>query len=510
MAMMQGMQGDMSGFMGSDPKRRKITKTLVCRHFAKGYCQMGEACGFAHGDHELGASSNAPPNMASSVPAGAVLKTKICNYFAAGSCTRGPACNFAHGEHELGSPQNGAAAQFGNDTSGLDQLLQEFGADGGSGHMSQEDELLLQQLMSDTGAGGMGGGMGGMQSGGGQQQGKGGGKGFMKTKLCTLFESGHCPRAQCSFAHGQHEIGTPQGASAGNHSNGQKGQKPAQQPWAQQSAGWQDNSGWGQEDDYTQELNQLQTAMLQGTGHSGGPKVVSAMSSPWANKAGVQAIMANQGWQTSPQPDQGGKGGFKNAAPQSWQAQQAPQGGKGFKKTKVCTNHAGGYCARGESCTFAHGEEELGTLQGSSGAMQQQQWGQPQQQQQGSGFKKSKLCHHFAQSGTCGRGEACGFAHGEHELGTMQTGGGAGAGDFMQMGKGGKGGPTTAEKELFNFKTTPCNNWMNTGSCPRGERCSFAHGEGELMAPGQAKNVVEQMEQDGSMEAGGMDFTGVF
>jgi len=90
----------------------------------------------------------------------------------------------------------------------------------------------------------------------------------------------------------------------------------------------------------------------------------------------------------------------------------------------------------------------------------------------------------------------------------LQVAGAGGPGAFQQTaqkggGGAGKGGPTPAEKELYNFKTSMCNNFTNTGTCQRGERCSFAHGEDELMAPGQAKQVMEKMESGEAID--GMD-----
>jgi len=160
---------------------------------------------------------------------------------------------------------------------------------------------------------------------------------------------------------------------------------------------------------------------------------------------------------------------------------QGQKGGNNFKKTKLCTLFEEGHCPRAQ-CTFAHGEAELGTFQtpqggGGGGG--------------GGGGIKSQLCRHWSEKGFCQSGSSCGFAHGEEELGTPRGNGGA-------VGKqSGKGGPSAADKELFNFKTTMCNNFSNTGTCIRGDRCSFAHGEGELMEPGQAKSVVEQMASDG-------------
>ncbi|CAD5219469.1 unnamed protein product [Bursaphelenchus xylophilus] len=39
-------------------------------------------------------------------------------------------------------------------------------------------------------------------------------------------------------------------------------------------------------------------------------------------------------------------------------------------------------------------------------------------------------------------------------------------------------------KRLYrNYKTTMCNSFEKDGTCPRGEKCAFAHGENELRSP---------------------------
>jgi len=43
------------------------------------------------------------------------------------------------------------------------------------------------------------------------------------------------------------------------------------------------------------------------------------------------------------------------------------KGKGGFKKSKLCSNYEEGWCPRGEACTFAHGEAELGTFQAGQG-----------------------------------------------------------------------------------------------------------------------------------------------
>mmetsp|Transcript_25634 Transcript_25634/g.73699 ORF Transcript_25634/g.73699 Transcript_25634/m.73699 type:complete len:766 (+) Transcript_25634:50-2347(+) len=84
-------------------------KTMLCRHFARGSCQMGLDCQFAHGPHELrrpgdrmaplppmGAPAPPPPNMR--------MGPMICRDFARGRCNFGRDCRFQHVDMSNGAP----------------------------------------------------------------------------------------------------------------------------------------------------------------------------------------------------------------------------------------------------------------------------------------------------------------------------------------------------------------------------------------------------------------------
>lgn len=324
----------------------------------------------------------------------------------------------------------------------------------------------------------------------GMQAGKGGGanpnEGFTKSKMCTFFLKGSCNNgANCTYAHDEAELGSPQGAGKGF------GKQAAPQP------------GWGVPL-LTFKKTKVCTHFLAGTCHK-------AAACTFAH--GEHEL------------------GMPQGAPATFGQQAGPaMGGGGFKKTKLCKHYEEGFCPRGDSCSFAHGEEQLGTPSGMASTFGQA--GPPMGGGFAGGHKKSKLCTHF-ETGFCPRGDSCNFAHGEEQLGSPQAGfnagppvktkicthftegtctrgascsfahseeelgspqGVGGASGPKGGGKGGKGGPSNEEKELFNFKTSLCNNYMQNGVCQRGEQCSFAHGEGELMLPGQAKDLVEQME----------------
>jgi hypothetical protein len=46
----------------------------------------------------------------------------------------------------------------------------------------------------------------------------------------------------------------------------------------------------------------------------------------------------------------------------------------------------------------------------------------------------------------------------------------------------------------YNYKTEICNNWKKTGECPYG-RCYFAHGNREIMKPGEYNEIKWQKKE---------------
>lgn len=203
------MQNGMSGGGGGG------FKTKICTFFQQGKCTRGDACTFAHGDHELskggggkggmgggfggpkggggypqaqggfggpgnGFGKGAPmPAMGGYGGGGGdgplPFKTKMCTFFEQGKCTKGDSCTFAHDPSELtGGKGKGGGGSF---------------APGGPGK-------------AGPGKGGKGGGA----PKGGKGNGPSGGGGF-KTKMCTFFEKGKCTRgAACTFAHDPSEL----------------------------------------------------------------------------------------------------------------------------------------------------------------------------------------------------------------------------------------------------------------------------------------------------------------
>jgi len=83
-----------------DPQARARSlkhKTELCRHFARGHCQLGPDCSFAHGLHELRAPGGEPPPApAAPPPPPSVPAGEVCRDFARGRCSFGADCRFAH------------------------------------------------------------------------------------------------------------------------------------------------------------------------------------------------------------------------------------------------------------------------------------------------------------------------------------------------------------------------------------------------------------------------------
>jgi len=241
--------------MCSTHYKNRSTKNLMDDN-AGGYrCQPGMECQTGGGG---GGKGGGKPQEAPPPGANMQRKVKICTYFEAGSCSRAGACTFAHGEHEIGTyadpnaekgdggknsfvngdwncpgcgdhqfarntecrkchtPNPGTGGQWAGGGGGVDPAVaageptmtcsvhgQERGVmsltnDGQGGIMCKPEDPCGQQGggkgKGDKGKGGKGGGKDGWQK---------------KLKLCTYFEQGSCGRgANCTFAHGEAEVGT--------------------------------------------------------------------------------------------------------------------------------------------------------------------------------------------------------------------------------------------------------------------------------------------------------------
>lgn len=152
-----------------------------------------------------------------------------------------------------------------------------------------------------------------------------------------------------------------------------------------------------------------------------------------------------------------------------------------YKKTKLCVFYVAGRCHRGEKCTFAHGDEELGTPQ-----LPVYQAPRPVEvTEPPGGFKKTKLCQYFLTGSGCSKGELCTFAHGNEEIGTPQP-------RVQRL-------AAAPEPPPGGFKKTRLCQYYAAGSgCRKGALCTFAHGEHELGLP-QPVSFKDEAELDQDM-----------
>merc|ERR1712217_283385 len=89
---------------------------------------------------------------------------------------------------------------------------------------------------------------------------------------------------------------------------------------------------------------------------------------------------------------------------------------------------------------------------------------------------KTRLCTQYAETGMCPRGDQCTFAHGGHEVKGYKT----------KLCKYEAGLCPSGDKcsfahngaEVRGFKSRMCK--FESGQCPQGDKCSFAHSAMEL------------------------------
>jgi Zinc finger C-x8-C-x5-C-x3-H type (and similar) len=97
----------MNSYYINQPTRSVFWKTRICNKYVLNVCQFGDACDFAHGQHEL-RKLNIPivNNTMTNTPKATTInlkhKTLLCLDFGLnGVCPRGDRCTFAHGQSEL-------------------------------------------------------------------------------------------------------------------------------------------------------------------------------------------------------------------------------------------------------------------------------------------------------------------------------------------------------------------------------------------------------------------------
>lgn len=379
-----------------------------------------------------------------------VKKTQMCTDFESGFCAV-ENCPFAHSQAELDPSGDSQMADIESQMRAIDAQMN---------GIDQPASLELSK------------GKGGACASKGQAD-KGKGKGFIKTKLCNNYtQGGYCPRGEmCTFAHGEEEIGT------------------ACAPGTGPATAWPGASAWSPPVG--------QTVAPPQWGADGQPIGGGVSVAPVA-KGDFKGKGKNKG------PPPGGGMIQRNierqkaeaAAKEEEERKKAEDWAK--RKTQLCPDFMAGFCGNGDLCTLAHGPGELGkpwgppepkpepvpevqlvqpTWVGPPGSQPQQvaaeqPWGAPQGQQ--------------------GWGQPDAQWGGEQ---AVQVQAPAAPAEPTRPGEElDQPGLTEEEKELYNFKTELCPVFTRDGWCQREDKCSFAHGRGDLMAPGQAKAIVDEVE----------------
>ncbi|XP_050373956.1 zinc finger CCCH domain-containing protein 39-like [Argentina anserina] len=171
-----------------------------------------------------------------------------------------------------------------------------------------------------------------------------------------------------------------------------------------------------------------------------------------------------------------------------------------FYKTRLCANFKNGSCRNGEHCNYAHGiddirqpppnwqelvsvREEDRPLTGN--------WEDDQKI-----IQRMKLCKKFNNGEECPYGDRCNFLH-EEPAKFREDSGRYRENTAISIGTTGAPSSTSLEDNRPNtgvdvfrgnlkpyWKTKICNKWEQTGNCPFGEKCDFAHGQAELQLSG--------------------------
>jgi len=76
-------------------------KTVQCRHFLRGHCLRGSACGFRHGDEEPTEEQSAsfgqlPAELSNPIHPGRLFRVTTCKRWVQGNCNMGDRCTFRH------------------------------------------------------------------------------------------------------------------------------------------------------------------------------------------------------------------------------------------------------------------------------------------------------------------------------------------------------------------------------------------------------------------------------
>ena len=76
-------------------------KTVQCRHFLRGHCLRGNACGFRHGEEEptedhAASFGQLPAELSNPIHPGRLFRVNTCKRWIQGNCNMGERCTFRH------------------------------------------------------------------------------------------------------------------------------------------------------------------------------------------------------------------------------------------------------------------------------------------------------------------------------------------------------------------------------------------------------------------------------
>ncbi|CAL5198594.1 unnamed protein product [Lathyrus oleraceus] len=153
-----------------------------------------------------------------------------------------------------------------------------------------------------------------------------------------------------------------------------------------------------------------------------------------------------------------------------------------FFKTRICTKFGLGTCRNGENCTYAHGADEIRQPPPNW----QELVGPRTEERDEKIIQKMKLCKKYCNGEICPYGDNCNFLHEnpakfrEDSWKTRES-----SAISIETCNNLEGSRAGSKQERGTYwKTKICIRWKNTGSCPFGDGCHFAHGDAELQVPG--------------------------
>lgn len=168
-----------------------------------------------------------------------------------------------------------------------------------------------------------------------------------------------------------------------------------------------------------------------------------------------------------------------------------------FYKTRLCANFKNGSCRNGENCNYAHGIDdirqpppnwqELVTVRDEDRPLTGN-WEDDQKI-----IHRMKLCKKFNNGEECPYGDRCNFRHEEPakfredssryrenaaiSIGTTGAPMPHASSTSLEENRPNTGINTFLVNPKPYWKTKICNKWEQTGNCPFGEKCHFAHGQ---------------------------------